>query len=201
MTEPAQCDRPLRLTVVCTGSVNAANLPWWIAGLRLTTDDVDVRVVVTRSAARFVSLDALSVISGRPALLDAWPDGAVRALHVDLVEWSDAFAVYPATAHSIARLAHGMTDTPSMLALQSTRAPIVVAPALPEGILDSPALRRNLAALAEWENLTLAAPVKGRSWTTGRDGAAVPPPLPHLVDDLRRRLAEADPRRDPTCTP
>ena len=179
-----------RLTVVCTGALYASMVPWWIARARVTMPQLDLRIVVTRSAARFVSIDALTMFSGRPATLDEWPDRVSTAPHVELVEWSDAFAVYPASAHSIARLATGITDTPSLLALQCTRAPIAVAPSLPEGSLESPAMRRNLAALSAADNILMIKPVTGRSWTTGRDTAAIPPPFSDVVRALRDHMSD-----------
>ena len=177
-----------RLTVVCTGSINAALLPWWMARLRVKRPEIEVRVVVTRSAAQFVSVDALSVITGIPAMLDVWPPSVVHAPHVELVEWSDAFAVYPATANVLARMAAGMTDTPSLLAMQCTTAPIAVAPALPEGALEHPTMRRNLAVLSGVDNIVLVEPSPGRSWSTGRDGARIPPAFPLVVQGLEDRL-------------
>jgi phosphopantothenoylcysteine decarboxylase/phosphopantothenate--cysteine ligase len=191
MSEPTP--PAFRLTVVCTGALYAAMVPWWIARTRLAMPELALRVVVSRSAARFVSIDALSVLTGNAAVLDDWPERVTSALHVELVEWSDAFALYPASAHSVARLANGIADTPSLLALQCTRAPIAVAPSLPEGALESPAMRRNLAYLAAAENILVIKPVAGRSWTTGRDTAVLPPPLPAVVAALHARLAaEAD---------
>jgi phosphopantothenoylcysteine decarboxylase/phosphopantothenate--cysteine ligase len=95
---------------------------------------LELRVAVTRNAERFVTRGALGPMSGGNALLDAWPDGPVdRALHVELAEWADTVIVHPASLHFLARLAQGLADTPVLLALQCTTAPVVLAPALPPG--------------------------------------------------------------------
>lgn len=195
MTEPAEepggPSEPLvNLVIVCTGSVNAAVLPAAVAGLRLRAPGVRQQLVVTRSATRFVSPDALSVITGRPALLDVWPETFTSAPHVELVEWADAFLVYPATAHYFARLAHGLADTPSLLALAGTTAPIAIAPAMPEGVWQNPITQRNAEVLAELGNVTVVPPVPGRSWGTGRDTGWLPPALPAVLGPLLARLAE-----------
>jgi len=180
----------VNLVIVCTGSVNAATLPTAVGGLRITTPEVRQQLVVTRSATRFVSMDALSVITGRPTLLDVWPDSFTSAPHMELVEWADAFLVYPATAHYFARLAHGLAATPSLLALLGTAAPIAIAPAMPEGVWENAITRRNAAALAELPNVTVVPPVPGRSWSTGRDTGSLPPPFTHVLRPLLVRLAE-----------
>ncbi len=177
-----------RLVVVCSGSINAAVLPWWIGWTRINAPEIELRIVVTRSAARFVSPEALAVISGHPTSLDVWPEASGGSPHTELVAWADGFVVYPASAHFLARLALGITDTPSQLALQCTAAPIAVVPALPPGMWKSAAMRRNLAALAERENVLVIPPVPGRSWSSGRDDASIPPPFPQVVQLLRRRL-------------
>ncbi|MET7934797.1 flavoprotein [Streptomyces sp. NPDC005322] len=176
-----------RLLLVGTGAVHVALLPTWANWLRASYPSLDVRMVVTRSAERFVSRAALSAISGSEVLLDAWPEGpAAGALHVELVEWADAVAVYPATMNFVSRFALGITDTPVLLALQCTRAPIAVAPALPPGGQDSEVLREHLATLEARRNVAVIPTVPGRSVTTGREDGASPPPLPVVLERLER---------------
>jgi phosphopantothenoylcysteine decarboxylase/phosphopantothenate--cysteine ligase len=171
-------------------------LPWWLAGARMTSPDLELWPVVTHGAARFVSPHALSVIAGRPFMPDTWPDAFERAPHLELSEWADAFVVYPASAHYLARLAGGLADTPSLLALHATTKPVVVAPALPEGMWECPVTRRQLRLLAEQPNLTVVPPRPGISWSTGRRGAWVPPPLPHVIGLLDQSRNFAASRED-----
>ena len=179
----------VRLVIVCTGSINAAFLPWSIGWLRTRAPQIDFRLVLTRSASRFVSPDALSVIAARPVQTDAWPETFTTAPHVELAEWADAFAVYPASAHYLARLAAGLADTPSLLALQCTNAPVAVAPALPEGLWETKLMQRHVATITERDNVTVVCPEPGRSWTTGRQSLAIPPPFPRVLRRLLHRLA------------
>lgn len=189
VTEPAPgpATLPERIVVIATGSINVAALPWWIGWARETLTRTRLRIVLTRSATRFVSQDALAVISGSPVAIDVWPEHFTAAPHMELAAWADAFLVYPATAHYVTRLGLGLSDTPSLLALLSSTAPVVVAPALPEGVLESAAMQRSLKAITETGRMRILTPVPGRSWSTGRHDAAVPPPFPQALRLLARQ--------------
>jgi phosphopantothenoylcysteine synthetase/decarboxylase len=149
-----------------------------------------VRTVLTRTAERFVSREALTAIGGSVALADAWPEEpGTGALHVELARWPDAVAVHPASMHFLARFAVGLADSPVLLALQCTAAPVAVAPALPPGALEhSAALVEHLATL-DRRGVLIAAPHPGRSASTGGNDAAVAAPLPALLGLLERRRA------------
>jgi phosphopantothenoylcysteine synthetase/decarboxylase len=178
-----------RLLLVGTGSVSAAFLPYWVNWLGQAYPELTVRVVLTRSAQRFVARDALTGLSGRAVIEDSWPEETgPHALHVQLAQWPEAIAVYPATMHFIGRLALGLTDTPTLLALQCTKAPVALAAALPPGGWDSPAMARHRKALAEHDNIALVPPVAGLSMTTGEHNGNQPdafPKLLRLLEELR----------------
>lgn len=176
-----------RLLVVGTGAVAVTFLPFWVNWLRINHPDVERRIVLTRSAERFVTRAALTSVGGTVVEQDRWTEEpTVSALHVDLAEWAEAVVVWPASFNFIARFATGLADTPVMLALQCTTAPIGIAPALPPGGERSVAFRNHLAALRERENVTLVPPHPGRSATTGRSDASVAAPFPVLVAELAR---------------
>ncbi|MEW2047472.1 flavoprotein [Streptomyces sp. NPDC005476] len=178
-----------------TGALSAAHTPFWVNWLRAVYPEVRLRVVVTRSAERFVTRQALASVSGQEVLVDAWPEEpAVHARHVEFAEWADTFLVAPATLGFCSRLAGGLADSPVLLALQCTTAPVVIAPSLPPGGLNSVAYRRATAALEEWPHLTVVPPVPGLSSTTGRWDAAVSAPMPTVMaaaETLRARTGAA----------
>ncbi|MFD0266126.1 flavoprotein [Streptomyces sp. NPDC127106] len=181
-----------RLLLVGTGAVQVALLPTWLAWLRGAYPALEVRTVVTRSAERFVSRAALHAIGGGEVLADAWPeDPSGGALHVELAEWAQAVAVYPATVHFVSRFALGLADTPALLALQCTAAPVAVCPALPPGGQRSPVLEGHLRSLAARAGVTVVPSVPGRSVSTGRPGGAAPPPLPVVLEHLARMTTAA----------
>ncbi|MFF8989608.1 flavoprotein [Streptomyces sp. NPDC014983] len=176
-----------RLLLVGTGAISVAFMPYWVKWLSLALPDVECRVVVTRSAERFVTREALSAVNTSVALLDAWPDEPrTTALHVEWAQWAEAVAVYPATVNFISRFASGIGDTPAMLALQCTKATIGIAPSLPPGAIDNPVLSRHLKEIRERPGVCVAPPEPGRSGTTGRHDAYVPPDLPTLLALMER---------------
>ncbi len=72
-----------RLLVVVTGSAYAWSTPYWLEWLRLHHPELEVRVVLTRSAQRFVTLQAVGARLGEAASTDVWPDDEACARHVD----------------------------------------------------------------------------------------------------------------------
>ncbi|MEW9551193.1 flavoprotein [Nonomuraea sp. NPDC050783] len=180
-----------RLLVLVTGSLGAAFLPFWINWLRHSYPALDVRVVVSRGAERFVTRQSIASLIGKDVPLDAWPEAAgPDSPHVDYATWPDAVLVYPATYHFLGRFAGGLADSPMLLALQCTSAPIGIAPALPPGATGSYAYRRHRAAIAERPNVVVADPVPATSAHTGkRDGTAAAP-LSLLIERLAGLCAQ-----------
>ncbi|MET9678861.1 flavoprotein [Streptomyces coeruleorubidus] len=191
-----------RLLVVTAGSAFATGMPYWIDWLRLSYPELAVKMVLTASARRFVTRQALAGRLHRhgEVLFDEWPEDEGTARHVELAEWAQAVVVYPATFHFTARLALGLADSPALLACHCTRAPVAVAPALPPGGLESAAFQTHWAALTARPNVVLVPPHPGISMTTGRADAWVPPLLPEVIGMLEKRRAQLEagrPDRDP----
>ncbi|MEU6103052.1 flavoprotein [Streptomyces flaveolus] len=190
--------RGRRLVLVVTGSLSAAHTPFWTNWLRRAYPETELRVVLTRSAGRFVTRQALASLSGAAVETDVWPDEpSTSALHVELAEWADTFVVAPATLGFCTRLANGACDSPVLLALQCSAVPQVLAPALPPGGLTSRAYERARELLAEAPHVAVVPPVAGLSSTTGRWDAALNAPMPTVIAAAERlRTATA---RQPTA--
>ncbi|MEU7716964.1 flavoprotein [Streptomyces tibetensis] len=183
-----------RLLVIGTGSVTAAHLPFWASWLKIGHPGTEVRYVLTGAAGRFVTREALTAIGGCDVQADRWPDEPEpRARHVDLAQWPDTVVVFPATLNYLARLALGLGDSPSLLALQCTRAAIALAPALPPGGAQSAAYAEHTARLRARRNVVVVTPHPGRSTTSGKRDAWAPAPFPDVLsaaDRLRTALDE-----------
>lgn len=186
------------LLLVATGSISVAYLPASLTWLRLTYPRICTRVVVTRSAERFVTREALSAITGDEVCLDTWPQGPrAEALHVEWGQWAHATVVFPATYHFVARLALGLADSPALLAIQCSGGPVGIAPALPPGGWESPAMAAHVATLRRRPRTVVADPLPVRSWTTGRDDAWRTPPLGTVLGMVDRHQ---DQRPVPSAT-
>lgn len=109
-----------------------------------------VEVTLTETAQRFVAVDALEAVLQRAAHRSMWPVAPHAPVpHVALAEWADLVIVYPASATTIARVAHGdFSDVVAAVAL-TTRAPVVVVPSMNAAMLAAPAVQRNLDVLRD----------------------------------------------------
>ena len=108
----------------------------------------DVHVVMTDHAKAFVTPLTFQTLSRNPvqsALFDRPEDW--RPGHISLAEAADLVVVAPATANIIAKMAQGIADDLLSSILLATRAPVLVAPAMNEGMYVNAATQANLATL------------------------------------------------------
>jgi len=109
----------------------------------------DVFVVMTRSAADFITPLTLATLSRNPVLcnLSEENEGGWKPGHIELADRADLLLVAPATADTIARLAHGFADDALGAVALATRAPLLVAPAMNGKMWEHPATRANVETL------------------------------------------------------
>jgi SAM-dependent methyltransferase len=145
--KPARAAR-IRVALGLTGGVAAAFAPALVE--QLFARGFDVQVAATRRALRFVGALALEALTHRPLVRSLWPrDGRAPVPHLDLARWAEVFVVYPASATSLARLAQGSCATVVSAAAISTRAPVLLVPAMNVAMFTAPSVQRNLAQLRE----------------------------------------------------
>ena len=128
---------------------------------RLRDAGAEVQVAMTENAQRFVGAQTFQALSGRPVRSSLWDPAAEAAMgHIELARWADRIVLAPATANTIARLAHGFADDlVSTLCLAST-APLVVCPAMNHRMWLHPATQANVALLRE-RGATIIGPEDG----------------------------------------
>ncbi len=127
---------------------------------KLTQAGAVVHVVMSDAARHFVSPLQFRSVTGRPAYHDMWQLHD-HVQHVHLGESADLLLVAPATANSIAKLAHGIADNLLTVTALAARCPITVAPAMDGGMFEHEATQANLATLRE-RGVTIAGPAQGR---------------------------------------
>ena len=107
----------------------------------------DVRVVMTSAAREFVTPLTFQTLSRNAVGFDQFaPPAEWKPEHIAYAD-ADAVVVAPATANTIAKMAHGIADDLLSSTLLATRAPVFVAPAMNDGMWDNPATQANLATL------------------------------------------------------
>ncbi|MDR2221070.1 MAG: bifunctional phosphopantothenoylcysteine decarboxylase/phosphopantothenate--cysteine ligase CoaBC [Methylobacillus sp.] len=114
----------------------------------LTRQGVDVQVVMTESACRFITPVTLQALSGKPVFTDLWSDSAGSGMaHIELARDADAILIAPASANFLAKLTHGMADDLLANICLARSCPLLVAPAMNVQMWDNPATQRNIAQL------------------------------------------------------
>ncbi len=143
MTNPV---RGVRLVLGVSGSIaayKAADL-----ASRLRQEGARVDVILTQAAQRFVTPLTFQSVTGRRAYTDEdlW-GGEGHVLHVSLAHQADLLVIAPATADTLAKLAHGRAQDLLSITALAAECPVVVAPAMDGGMFAHPATQANLDTL------------------------------------------------------
>ena len=108
----------------------------------------EVSVMMTDAATKFVSPLTFQTLSQNPVAVDQFAEVAEwRPHHIALSDWADVVVVAPASANTLAKMRFGLADNLLTATLLATRAPILVAPAMNDGMWENPQTQENIAAL------------------------------------------------------
>ncbi len=160
---------------------------------KLTQAGALVDVALTAAAQRFVTPLTFQAVTGRSVYTDMWQSDSADGLpthiaHVGLAEDADLIAIIPATAHTLARLAHGMADDLISVTALAARCPLLVAPAMDGGMYAHPAVRANIHTLTE-RGAVVIPPDVGR-FASGMVGQGRLPETRTLMGYMRRVLGQ-----------
>jgi len=129
---------------------------------KLTQAGARVDVILTAGAARFVVPITFQSVTGRRAYADGDLWGAeAHVLHVGLGHGADLLAIIPATANTIAKLAHGQADNLLTVTALAATCPLLLAPAMDAGMFSHPATAANVGALVA-RGAVVVGPEEGR---------------------------------------
>jgi phosphopantothenoylcysteine decarboxylase/phosphopantothenate--cysteine ligase len=110
--------------------------------------EVDVHVVMTESATKFVAPLTFEALSHHPVFVDQFGLGEQSDIrHISLADAADLLLVAPATANTLGRFARGIADDALSTLYTATTAPVVVAPAMNVNMFSHPAVLENLRIL------------------------------------------------------
>ncbi|HPI73130.1 MAG TPA: bifunctional phosphopantothenoylcysteine decarboxylase/phosphopantothenate--cysteine ligase CoaBC [bacterium] len=115
----------------------------------LVKASAQVRVMMTESAARFVSALTFETLSGHPVLLDLFPPTGGTAVHIEWARWPQAICLCPASANTVAKLAAGIADNALLATLLATTAPVLFCPAMNKAMYTHPAYQENQQKLID----------------------------------------------------
>jgi len=134
---------------------------------RLMAEGASVQVVMTQNAQRFVGPLTFQELTGRPVGTDLFaPDAGMP--HLALSESADLLVIAPASAHCVAKLAHGLADDLLSTLALAAECPVVVVPAMDGGMWTHPAVRDNVLTLRQ-RGVTVLEPESGLL-ASGRTG-------------------------------
>jgi phosphopantothenoylcysteine decarboxylase / phosphopantothenate---cysteine ligase len=151
MSNPKRTKLP-RVLLAVTGCAQAEHTPRLVANLLHHPETGSHRVIVaaTQSALQFFERAEVEKLTGTKLFVnhaDATTDFPVP--HINLIEWADVLIVYPASANTIAKCAHGICDTLVSSLVLSANCPVYFGPSMNEAMYDKAITQRNLKILEE----------------------------------------------------
>lgn len=142
-----------------------------------------VTVAMSRAATEFVQPLTFQALSGNPVLAETHAGGSGNGMaHINLTREADVFLIAPASANTIAKIAHGIADNLLTNLAAARKCPLAVAPAMNVEMWFNPANRRNIAQLIS-DGITVFPPASGEQ-ACGETGVGRMPEAVELADLL-----------------
>ncbi|MDQ3983125.1 MAG: bifunctional phosphopantothenoylcysteine decarboxylase/phosphopantothenate--cysteine ligase CoaBC [Actinomycetota bacterium] len=192
-SELAPAAQGKKVLVCVTGGIAAYKVPFVVRALAEL--GADVRVVMTRSAERFVGEQTFAALSGHDVYTDLFGTGP-DVPHVELARGADLVVVAPATANSLAKMALGLAHDLFGNTMLTVRCPVLVAPAMHTEMWEHPATQEHMSVL-RGRGVHVIGPDSGplSSGDTGPGRMVEPDAITHEALRLLARSNELDGRR------
>jgi len=144
----------MRVSVGVSGGIAAYKAAELVRELQRQA--VEVHVVMTEAATKFVQPLTFAALSGHKVITSLWDEGSTAEgsydssiEHIGEAQWTEALVVAPATANILAKFAHGISDDFLTTMYLATNAPVLVAPAMNVNMWEHPATKANLETLRQ----------------------------------------------------
>src|SRR5579864_7327802 len=144
----------MRVTVGVSGGIAAYKAAELVRELQRQA--LEVHVVMTEAATKFVQPLTFTALSGHKVITSLWDEagtaeGAYDSSieHIGEAQWTEALVVAPATANILAKFAHGIADDFLTTLYLATPAPVLVAPAMNVNMWQHPAVQANIDILRQ----------------------------------------------------
>jgi len=144
--------RGAHILVGVTGGIAAYKVCYFVR--ELARRGADVRVMMTEAGQRFVTPLTFSALSRYPVAVDLWTadqssDTDISTRHIHLANWADVLVIAPASANTVAKFTHGISDNLLTVVTLACSRPIILVPAMDADMYLNEATQRNLAVLRE----------------------------------------------------
>ncbi|MCC5465054.1 bifunctional phosphopantothenoylcysteine decarboxylase/phosphopantothenate--cysteine ligase CoaBC [Pelosinus baikalensis] len=117
---------------------------------QLKKQGANIYVIMTQSAANFVTPLTFREISGQPVVVDMWAETTNwNVEHIALASRADLFILAPATGNMIGKIANGIADDMLTTTVMATTAPVLFVPAMNTNMYLNPIVQKNISSLTE----------------------------------------------------
>lgn len=154
---------------------------------RLRKKDVEVHVIMTKSATEFVTPLSFQSLSQNMVIIDMFAEPkAWEIQHISLAKKADLMLIVPATANIIGKVANGIADDMLSTTIMATKAPVVFCPAMNTNMYENPIVQRNINLLKEF-GYEFIEPASGRL-ACGDEGKGKLQDTEIIAEETLRRL-------------
>ena len=154
---------------------------------RLRKKDVEVHVIMTKSATEFVTPLSFQSLSQNMVIIDIFAEPkAWEIQHISLAKKADLMLIVPATANIIGKVANGIADDMLSTTIMATKAPVVFCPAMNTNMYENPIVQRNINLLKEF-GYEFIEPASGRL-ACGDEGKGKLQDTEIIAEETLRRL-------------
>lgn len=155
---------------------------------RLQDAGFNVSVIMTKEAEEFITPLTLETLSGKRIYRQMFEQAKEHweIDHISLAEKADLVLIAPATANIIGKIAFGICDDILSCTVISTKAPIVLCPAMNEAMYQNKIVQENIKKLQAF-GYKFVEPVKGKL-ACGKEGFGCLAPVDKIIDEVKRIL-------------
>ena len=141
--------KDLNVVVGITGGIAAYKACGIVSYLK--SEGANVDVIMTKNACEFITPLTLETLSGNKVITDMFerPD-YIDVKHISLARKADVFLIVPATANIIGKVANGIADDMLSTTIMATKAPVIFAPAMNNGMYENKIVQDNIKKLKEY---------------------------------------------------
>lgn len=143
-----------------TGCIAAYKVCEIVRGIQKTASDLNVKVVMTEHATKFVGPTTFRALTGNEVAVSLFDEASDPIHHISLAKEADVFCIAPATANVIAKIANGIADDLLTTTALATRAPLVIAPAMNDKMFENDKTQENIAR-CEAKGARIVSPASG----------------------------------------
>lgn len=141
--------KDLNIVIGITGGISAYKACGIVSYLKKEGANVDA--IMTKNACEFITPLTLETLSGNKVVTDMFkrPD-YIEVEHISLARKADVFLIVPATANIIGKVANGIADDMLSTTIMATKAPVIFAPAMNNGMYENPIVQDNITKLKKY---------------------------------------------------